>query len=232
MKNIALMLDGMAKVGTETAKERFRKQRRLASQKSFTVVKFDHDSESESTAAMGKDGGRQIILDTSSVEDSEASYHNSSGHWYAMKSPPGKPSYAWEGNANTNNPASPPRLAPRGSSSGAGGGGSLGAGSYRALRHKLDTAHVFNPNEDFCRNWDVLTSILLIFVALVTPFELGFLETNVDDPGGLFLFVVNRLVDLVFFADIFVQLNTSFVDKKGNSVVSRRAIARRYATSW
>jgi hypothetical protein len=51
--------------------------------------------------------------------------------------------------------------------------------------------------------------------ALVTPFELGFLETSVDNPSGLFLFVINRLVDMVFFADIFVQFNTGFVDKVG-----------------
>jgi hypothetical protein len=39
--------------------------------------------------------------------------------------------------------------------------------NWRALSHKLDTAHVFDPNKDFCRNWDIITAILLIFVALV-----------------------------------------------------------------
>lgn len=224
------MLDGIGKGGTETAKERFRKQRRLASQKSFTVLKFDHDA--ESTVASGKYGGRDSFLGTSSAECSDASYHNPSGHRYAMKAPPGKASHAWEGSADTNNLESQPRLSPGGSRSGAGGKGFLGAPQYRALLHKLDTAHVLNPDEDFCRNWDVLTAALLIFVALVTPFELGFLETNVDDADGLFLFVVNRLVDLVFFVDIFVQFNISFVDDNGKQVVSRLAIARRYATTW
>jgi hypothetical protein len=127
---------------------------------------------------------------------------------------------------------------------GKGGGGRGGGGFfkallsccspsfYAALSRKLDTAHVFDPNDDFCRNWDVLTAVLLIFVALVTPFELGFLETHVDTVNGLFLFIVNRLVDLVFFADIFVQLNTAFVDKKGKSVNSRWVIAKHYASTW
>ena len=37
-----------------------------------------------------------------------------------------------------------------------------------------------------------MTAVLLIFVAMVTPFELGFLLTRVDTVGGLALFVVNR----------------------------------------
>jgi hypothetical protein len=42
----------------------------------------------------------------------------------------------------------------------------------------------------FSRGWDIVTSVLLVFVAVVTPFELGFLETRIDTPGGLSLFVV------------------------------------------
>ena len=47
--------------------------------------------------------------------------------------------------------------------------------------------------------WDLLTSCALVFTAFATPYEVGFLEapTSGSDP----LFVINRLVDLVFGTD-------------------------------
>lgn len=44
--------------------------------------------------------------------------------------------------------------------------------------------------------------------------------------------VVNRVVDLVFLADIVVQLNTCFQDKMGNRVFSRWRIFKHYVQTW
>ena len=85
---------------------------------------------------------------------------------------------------------------------------------------------------EFLKRWDLVTAMFLVFVALVTPFELGFLETEVDTAGGVALFALNRVVDLVFFVDIFVQMNTMFIDSKGRKVYSRALIMRNYARTW
>ena len=85
---------------------------------------------------------------------------------------------------------------------------------------------------NFSRAWDIVTSVMLVFVAIVTPFELGFLETRIDTSGGVALFAVNRAVDLVFFFDILVQLNTCFQDKMGARVFSRWRIFKQYARTW
>jgi potassium voltage-gated channel Eag-related subfamily H protein 7 len=45
--------------------------------------------------------------------------------------------------------------------------------------------------------WQFLVALLLIFTAIVTPFEVAFLETKVDA-----LFWVNRMVDMCFLADM------------------------------
>lgn len=49
-------------------------------------------------------------------------------------------------------------------------------------------------------NWDYLTGIALIFTALVTPFEVGFLKpsTSFTDP----LFIINRMIDVCFILDM------------------------------
>ena len=51
------------------------------------------------------------------------------------------------------------------------------------------------------RQWDSVTSIALIFTALVTPYEVAYLPPN----GADALFIINRLVDLVFVADMVLQ---------------------------
>ena len=48
--------------------------------------------------------------------------------------------------------------------------------------------------------WDAATSLALLFTALVTPFEVSYLPP--PESADEALFVINRLVDLVFIADV------------------------------
>ena len=48
------------------------------------------------------------------------------------------------------------------------------------------------------RRWDTLTLLCLILVALVTPYELAFLNPG---PGDT-VFIMNRVIDSVFIFDI------------------------------
>lgn len=81
-----------------------------------------------------------------------------------------------------------------------------------------DSSYVLAPDSLFSRRWDMVMALLLVFVALVTPFELGFLTTDTYTASGLALFIMNRVVDLVFLVDIFIQSNTGFTDVKGYKV--------------
>lgn len=110
-------------------------------------------------------------------------------------------------------------------------------GKYSERRDKsfgawLDTAGVLEQDSRFNRRWDLLTASLLLFVAIVTPFELGFLETNINTTEGITLFAVNRFVDLVFTIDILVQMNTMYFDPRGRKVYSRKRIFAHYARTW
>ena len=51
--------------------------------------------------------------------------------------------------------------------------------------------------------WDLVTGIALIFTAIVTPFEVGFLPPpeRADEP----LFVINRIIDVLFAIDMILQ---------------------------
>ena len=73
---------------------------------------------------------------------------------------------------------------------------------------------VINPNGEFCKNWDLLMVALLVFTAIVTPFEVGFLTPKFDG-----LYVVNRFVDAGFVADMFVNFFLGYYDEEQATMV-------------
>ena len=63
--------------------------------------------------------------------------------------------------------------------------------------------YILNPEAKGMGYWDALTTVALIFTAIVTPVEVSFLPapTSALDP----LFCINRLVDAVFIVDMTLQ---------------------------
>ena len=102
----------------------------------------------------------------------------------------------------------------------------------QALEQRLKSHErgVLNPDSAGVQRWDSLTFALLIFTAVITPFEVAYLTVKTKQ----FLFWINRLVDLVFIADIFVQFRLAFRDEtKGSMLIkSQKKIAYRYGTTW
>ena len=82
--------------------------------------------------------------------------------------------------------------------------------------------------------WDVVTFIALIFTASVTPFEIGFLPPPESAADGLF--IVNRLIDLLFFFDILIHFVLLYpVSDAEHSVVwitDPKKIACAYLKGW
>ena len=92
--------------------------------------------------------------------------------------------------------------------------------------------------------WDIVCVFALIFVALVTPFEVAFLESP-RDAADLYwrfgsvgwLWCTNRIVDLLFTLDLFLQFRLMYQtsDDSVNGAHARegstRALACVYAVS-
>jgi hypothetical protein len=70
---------------------------------------------------------------------------------------------------------------------------------------------------------------LLIFVALATPFEIAFIETGTEPKS---VFVVNKVIDAIFFLDIIVNFNLIIENEQGMFVNDRKMIAMAYVKSW
>ena len=76
--------------------------------------------------------------------------------------------------------------------------------------------------------WDLITSISLLFVVFVTPFEVAFVtETRVN-----LLFVVNHCVNTIFILDIASTFMLPVVRSDGVVIKSHSYIAKQYFKSW
>uniref|UniRef100_A0A061SEQ6 Voltage-gated ion channel superfamily n=1 Tax=Tetraselmis sp. GSL018 TaxID=582737 RepID=A0A061SEQ6_9CHLO len=102
---------------------------------------------------------------------------------------------------------------------------------YEALaehtEHMYSTPRgLLDPRKKGMQHWDLLIAVLLIFTAVVTPYEVAFLQMNSPLDA---LFIINRIVDFSFIVDMIIQFNLIYHDASTNAwVTDRRRIARRY----
>jgi hypothetical protein len=89
---------------------------------------------------------------------------------------------------------------------------------------------ILTPAGKFCQNWDVIMICGILFTATVTPFEIAFLkdEFRIDT-----LFIMNRVVDLLFLFDMYVNLRLSYYDNTHAMwVQDKQMIISHYLKGW
>ena len=110
---------------------------------------------------------------------------------------------------------------------------------------RLAPPYIMNPLEDWRLTWDLFTIILIVFVMLVTPFELAFISTVsfrhkfervtpvivANKHTGLWF--ANQTVNLGFVIDIVFNFLTAVFDEKQHRwIMSHGEIASLYLRSW
>lgn len=91
---------------------------------------------------------------------------------------------------------------------------------------------LINPKARWIPHWDVFLSALLVFIAIVTPYEVAFLDPSSTSP----LFVANKVIDVFFVLEIFITFSTPIQDPlsvQSNIWISNRlTIAKMYIKGW
>lgn len=94
-----------------------------------------------------------------------------------------------------------------------------------------DSKLVINPDRSkLMGKWDAVTTLALIFVAAVTPVEVGLMETSLNA-----LFCVNRMIDVIFLFDLVLQFFLMYPvqTRYGRRLEHRhRKIIRHYLSTW
>jgi len=75
--------------------------------------------------------------------------------------------------------------------------------------------------------WDMTGLVMIFYTAVVTPYDVSFLEPSLD-----VLFFFNRTVDLFFLCDMVLQFFLMVQDDKGRYIKVQSELAHRYLTSW
>eukprot|EP00746_Dinoflagellata_sp_MGD_P010751 gnl/MRDRNA2_/MRDRNA2_122325_c0_seq1.p1 gnl/MRDRNA2_/MRDRNA2_122325_c0~~gnl/MRDRNA2_/MRDRNA2_122325_c0_seq1.p1 ORF type:complete len:775 (-),score=115.46 gnl/MRDRNA2_/MRDRNA2_122325_c0_seq1:69-2393(-) len=91
--------------------------------------------------------------------------------------------------------------------------------------------HLLDPNCNYLKYWDTLVLFALLYTSIVTPYEVGFMEST--GVNGLFIF--NRGIDCLFLKDMMMQffLKIQVHELKGTIwIKDRRKIAERYLKGW
>jgi hypothetical protein len=97
--------------------------------------------------------------------------------------------------------------------------------STRTMRHVLDTKKlleqdeainnrlwfIIDPRTKKMAYWDLVTALALIWTAIATPVEVAFLESPTTALDALF--IINRMIDLVFVGDMVLQFCLMFRTK-------------------
>ena len=87
---------------------------------------------------------------------------------------------------------------------------------------------MLHPDGRVRRSWDAIQALLLLYVAAVVPFRLGF---DVIIAVGSAAFWLDAAVDLYFLADVLLNFRTGYVES-GRLVLNPQRVAKRYARSW
>jgi potassium voltage-gated channel Eag-related subfamily H protein 7 len=85
---------------------------------------------------------------------------------------------------------------------------------------------LFHPDSRFIARWDLILLVALLFTATVTPYEVAFVEPEINA-----MFFVNRAVDFLFLTDIMINFRVMYTDDDGKMVKDKMNIALRYLKS-
>jgi len=89
---------------------------------------------------------------------------------------------------------------------------------------------IYDPRTSkFLPQWDMVVGVALLFTATITPYEVAFLVFEDFDA----LFVFNRMFDVVFMYDIWVQFHLAFYDSTLRKwITDIHTIRKNYAKTW
>jgi hypothetical protein len=98
---------------------------------------------------------------------------------------------------------------------------------------------VIDPSTRFIRRWDIMTTLALVIVAFVTPIEVSLFSIDAEslqtDPDIISMFLLNRVIDLIFLFDMGIQaclFYDTVQDNMKRTVKQQPMIVKHYLRTW
>lgn len=102
---------------------------------------------------------------------------------------------------------------------------------------RKEPAFPLDPRGAFLVRWTFLTSLLLVYTALITPYEVAFVSEPVSSvdvsTGDLILWWVNLVLDLCFMVDVLLNFCTAYYDSASDTWVALWSpVIMHYVRGW
>jgi hypothetical protein len=88
--------------------------------------------------------------------------------------------------------------------------------------------YVLNPESSFCRGWNFVMSLLLVYTAILMPVRVAFFETVYFDSWT----ILELCVDALFLVDVVINCFLSYNGKDGAMETSLKKVFCTYLRSW
>ena len=98
----------------------------------------------------------------------------------------------------------------------------------KTLTDKLGGSYILKPDNIIRSYWSYIVIFLLIYTSYITPYRVVFVDSNDYDAW----FYVETTIDVLFFIDILITLNSAYQDEKGKLVTNRCSIFITYLKTW
>ena len=86
---------------------------------------------------------------------------------------------------------------------------------------------IIYPKDRIAKIWNVIISIVILYVTFFMTFEIAFLDTPPQ------FFVISEYISTgIFGIDIMINFNRAYLNKKKMFEVSRKKIAKKYLKTW
>ena len=99
--------------------------------------------------------------------------------------------------------------------------------SVKTHQHGKKDTFLFYPEDSFKNNWDVVISLVLIFICIVMPVRIAFVEED-----SIVWKIILLIFDTLFTVDIFITFNSAFYDSDYHLIHKRKQIASHYIRTW
>lgn len=87
--------------------------------------------------------------------------------------------------------------------------------------------YMIKAHDERIQRWDMVGLVMVMYTAVVTPFDVSYLQPQLDA-----LFVLNRIVDIYFLCDMILQFFLMPQDENGRYIKNQREVAMRYLKGW
>jgi hypothetical protein len=100
-----------------------------------------------------------------------------------------------------------------------------------AVQMKETRRAIFSPEGEFIEKWDLIMLFLLAYTAVVTTYEIAFIEVSpISLSNGLF--VANRVVDFGFVCDIIINFNLAYYNEANMLITATARVRSNYLKGW